>query len=158
MLARKDLNWSTPNARLYNEAFTGRAKAIPRCQHCLCEDHASAVCPQNPHLPYVGWIPAPYLANPVQPTPTTSLLATAPQPGPSLGASVRNEICRNFNENRCRFTRCRYLHICTDCHAPHPASMCPRRALPHMAGTPSKGRPPHKSRQALAAPYQAARQ
>ena len=26
MLARKDLNWSAPNARLYNEAFTGRAK------------------------------------------------------------------------------------------------------------------------------------
>ena len=34
-LARKDLNWSVPNLRLYNEAFTGRAKAIPRCSVCL---------------------------------------------------------------------------------------------------------------------------
>ncbi len=30
-LARKDLNWSVPYVKLYNEAFTGRAKAIPRC-------------------------------------------------------------------------------------------------------------------------------
>ena len=29
-LAKRDLNWSTCNAHLYNEAFTGRAKAIPR--------------------------------------------------------------------------------------------------------------------------------
>ena len=28
-LARKDLNWSATNSRLYNEAFTGHAKAIP---------------------------------------------------------------------------------------------------------------------------------
>ena len=29
-LARRDLNWSQPCTRLYNDAFTGRAKAIPR--------------------------------------------------------------------------------------------------------------------------------
>jgi len=29
-LALKDLNWSVPNVRLYNEAFTGRARAGPR--------------------------------------------------------------------------------------------------------------------------------
>ena len=28
-LARKDLNWSVPDSRLYNEAFTGRARVIP---------------------------------------------------------------------------------------------------------------------------------
>ena len=33
MLDRKDLNWSVPNSRLYNEAFTGRARIMPRCQH-----------------------------------------------------------------------------------------------------------------------------
>ena len=26
----KDLNWSMPNAHLYNEALSGRAKSIPR--------------------------------------------------------------------------------------------------------------------------------
>ena len=34
-LARKDLNWSVVNSRLYSEAFTGRAKVIPRCRYCL---------------------------------------------------------------------------------------------------------------------------
>ena len=38
-LARRDLNWSVPNSRLYSEAFTGRARVIPRCPHCLSEDH-----------------------------------------------------------------------------------------------------------------------
>ena len=45
MLARKDLNWSATNTRLYNEAFTGRARTIPRCPHCLSEDHSGASCP-----------------------------------------------------------------------------------------------------------------
>ena len=44
-LAQRDLNWSSCIAHLYNEAFTGRAKAIPRCQHCLSETHGSLACP-----------------------------------------------------------------------------------------------------------------
>ena len=59
MLARKDLNWSSTNARLYNEAFTGRAKVIPRCPHCLCEDHSGASCPHNPNPPVLGWFSDP---------------------------------------------------------------------------------------------------
>ena len=55
MLARKDLNWSTPNARLYNEAFTGRAKVIPCCLHCVSKYHTTAVCLHNPNPVYVGW-------------------------------------------------------------------------------------------------------
>ena len=51
MLARKDLNWSVPDSRLYNEAFTGRARAVPRCQHCISEEHDSSSCPQNPNPP-----------------------------------------------------------------------------------------------------------
>lgn len=45
MLAQKDLNWST---QLYNKAFTGRAKSILRCMHCLCEDHSDSHCLHNP--------------------------------------------------------------------------------------------------------------
>ena len=56
MLARKDLNWSFPNARLYNEAFTGRAKSIPRCPHCLGDNHTGATCPFNPSPIVVGWL------------------------------------------------------------------------------------------------------
>ena len=56
MLARKDLNWSMPKARLYNEAFIGRAKSAPCCPHCLCEDHSGSHCPHNPSPLVVGWI------------------------------------------------------------------------------------------------------
>ena len=48
MLAKGDLNWSNPNARLYNEAFTGRVRAIPRCSQCLSEDHATPYCQFTP--------------------------------------------------------------------------------------------------------------
>ena len=47
-LARKDLNWSALDPRLFSEAFTGRAKSIPRCSLCLPDDHLAQACPQNP--------------------------------------------------------------------------------------------------------------
>ena len=56
MLARMDLNWSMPNARLYNEAFTGRANSIPRCPHCLGDNHMGSNCPLNPRPLVVGWL------------------------------------------------------------------------------------------------------
>ena len=54
-LAAKNLDWSVPNARLYDEAFTGRARAIPRCSVCIQEDHSSQACPRNPNWPWFGW-------------------------------------------------------------------------------------------------------
>ena len=46
-LARKCLDWSVPNKRLYTEAFTGRGKPIPRCSVCLQDDHRAQRCPHN---------------------------------------------------------------------------------------------------------------
>ncbi len=46
-LARKDLNWSVTDPRLYNEAFTGRALCIARCQYWLQDDHTAAYCPRG---------------------------------------------------------------------------------------------------------------
>eukprot|EP00731_Ephydatia_muelleri_P032810 Em0024g354a len=43
-LARKYLNWSVVNSRLYSEAFTGRATVIPRCRYCLSETHDLRTC------------------------------------------------------------------------------------------------------------------
>jgi hypothetical protein len=40
-LERQDLNWSVIDSRLYNEAFTGRARPIARCTYCLQDDHAA---------------------------------------------------------------------------------------------------------------------
>ena len=57
LIARKDLNWSITDPRLYNEAFTGRACSIARCTFCLQDDHVAAYCPHNPNRPFFSWFP-----------------------------------------------------------------------------------------------------
>lgn len=138
-LSRQDLNWSACNARLYSEAFTGRAKLIPRCQHCLSEAHASDSCPMDPNPPIVYQTTAKLI-------PTTH--SNAPQqgqPGRSRAPDKVAEICRNYNWNRCRRPHCRYLHICSECYYPHPYALCPRnsgRATPKGQRSRSPARPP----------------
>lgn len=34
-LTKRDLNWSITDPRLYDDAFTGRARSIVRCSFCL---------------------------------------------------------------------------------------------------------------------------
>ena len=111
-LAQKNLDWSVPNARLYNEAFTGNARSLPRCSFFLQEDHQSQSCPRNPHRPWFGWFPEPSGAPPSA-------------PGPS---SKYQECCHRYNEGRCKQTTslCRYLHRCLECAGPHPRVHCPR--------------------------------
>ena len=125
-LARKDLNWSVSNARLYNEAFTGRARAIARCSYCLQDDHTATYCPKNPHRPPFGWFPDPSTWQP-QATP----LASQPPSQPARHTS--QEVCRRFNDGRCRQARCRYRHACSSCHAPTP-SQNSRRGRSAMQG------------------------
>ena len=115
-LARKDLNWSITDPRLYNEAFTGRAWSIARCSYCLQDDHSAAQCPRNPNRPIFGWFPDPSLwpAQPVHASP------------PTPSCSSTSEICRRYNEGRCRFARCRYHHQCSGCGGDHAWVSCPR--------------------------------
>ena len=105
-LARRDLNWSACNPRLYNEAFTGRAKTIPRCQHCLSNTHGSQAYPANPD-PAAPWQP--------------SL-----RPPTADSQDERQEICRNYNDGKCKYQRCKYAHICKECFYPHPWTACHR--------------------------------
>ena len=53
-LARRDLNWSVPGPRLYNEAFTGQARF---CSYCPQDDYGVAQCPCNLNRPIFGWFP-----------------------------------------------------------------------------------------------------
>ena len=112
-LTRKDLNWSITDPHLYNEAFTGRARSIARCSYCLQDDHSAAQCPRNPNRPIFGWFPDPSLW-PAQPM------------GAGPHTPTRSEICRRFNEGRCRFARCRYHHQCSGCGGDHAWVSCPR--------------------------------
>ncbi len=105
-LARRDLNWSVPNTRLYNEAFTGRARVIPRCSYCLGDDHLVGSCPVNP-----------------------ASVSVSKWDGtqPSAQRPYTSEPCRNFNEGKCRRSSCRHTHVCLSCHEAHPWVDCPRR-------------------------------
>ena len=113
-LARKDLDWSAPDSRLYNEAFTCRARAIPRCPFCLQDDHTGPYCPRNPNrsLFGYGWMPD------AVPWPMS--------PGPRAFDGPRPmEVCRRFNEGRCRQASCKYRHACLSCQGPHARVNCP---------------------------------
>ena len=138
MLAAKNLNWSIPNQRLYSEAFTGRAKKNPQCPHCLSEDHAAAGCPHNPYPPVVGWFQG---ATNLQFGPT-ALSNAGIQPSPKL----QREVCRNFNGGRCRFSRCRYLHVCSDCSGPHSALLCPYQQSTSRQAAMARSRSPARPR------------
>ena len=122
-LAHKDPNLSTPYAQLYNEAFTSCAKVIPRCPNCLCEDHAGATCPHNPNPVVFGWLHEAVSINSYQ----------------SAGRGYCQEICRNFNENWCRFICCRFAHSCLECFGPHPAIFCPHKTSPPTGGVLTRG-------------------
>lgn len=100
----KNLVWSTPDSALYNEAFTGRARAIPRCEYCLSENHTVADCPDCPR----------------------DLLGCGHSSHGSPGQPhVSHEICRLFNQVRCRSRRCKYQHLCSTCSLSHPAMVYP---------------------------------
>ena len=133
-LARRDLNWSVTDTRLYNEAFMGRARAIPRCSFCLQDDQLGQECPKNPDCPWFGWFPNPpaWVPNPpawVSPTATTSTGIVSHQVA---------EICRRFNEGRCRQQRCHYTHTCKECGAQHPWLACPLNQAHHRSMFPPR--------------------
>ena len=139
-LSQRNLDWSVPNARLYNEAFTGRARAIPRCSFCLQEDHVAQSCPRNPNRPWFGWFPDTpgYVVPPHRPS-----TSRPPQSA---------ECCRRYNDGKCRQTlaTCRYAHKCLECSGPHPRLHCPRGG---QKG-PARPRSPIQPRQAYQQPDQ----
>ena len=129
--AQKNLNWSVPNARLHNEAFTGHAHSLPRCSFCLQKDNQAQACPRNPHRPWFGWLQDPSGFTP------PSALATG-----KLGQV--QECCRRFNDRRCKQSAgsCRYLHRCLEWSSPHPRLHCPRINCPRSPLGQSQPRPP----------------
>jgi len=104
----KSLDWGLMDVQLWNEIFTGRAKAIAHCRICLSELNSQADCPQAPesHL--------------------TSVQPLVRQ-GRREHRQALGEICKLFNDsrgNRCTFQLCKYVHICSDCQGRHPFSVC----------------------------------
>ena len=108
--ASKSLDWGVIDFSLYNETFTGRARAIIRCRHCLSEHHDFKECvdaPVNENRPFLDR------------DRTITHSSTKSQ-----------EICRLFNDqlgNRCRFHPCKFVHQCGICSGAHPLSVCKKR-------------------------------
>ena len=125
-LARRDLDWSVTDSRLYNEAFTGRARAIARCAVCLQDDDAASQCPRNPNRLMVGWLPDPTLCWPNQFV-HPGVPVSRHTPTPLAGGQ---EVCRRFNHGHCTKQRCRYAHSCSGCGGPHAHIHCTQKGGP----------------------------
>ena len=115
-LARKDLNGSVTNSRLYNETFTGRARAIPRCSYCGQDDHGESSRQHNPSRPLFGLLTN-WAAFPGYPLP-------AQQQIPQRQQTPSMEICRKYNKGRCRKVACTFRHACLRCSGQHPQMEC----------------------------------
>ena len=109
-LAQRSLDWAKEDSSLYNEAFVGQAKAISRCRHCLSDFHPTEACPELTQFlpPWFG--------------PYPQALAPPTYMGHAIGNG--SEICRKFNQGRCFMQRCKYMHTCSNCGHPHPATLC----------------------------------
>ena len=132
---RKSLDWGMIDPTIYNEAFTGRAKLMPRCRYCLADTHEARECQFAP-----GDDPPP---------PKQSRSAPwggPPRARPDRGGGGRSiEICDLYNRpegNRCTFKWCRYAHVCAKCRrGPHPGSECGRGEFARgNGGAPSSSR------------------
>lgn len=113
----KSLDWGMVDFTLYNETFTGRAKSIPRCRHCLSEHHQSADCSYAPDLSEV------------------------PQSG-HRPVHQPSQICQLYNGkhgDRCHFSPCKFRHVCMDCKGSHPVANCRRLGYPPAKR--ARGRP-----------------
>lgn len=105
----KSLDWGVVDFTLYNETFTGRAKSITRCSHCMSEHHSSINCVYAPDVN------------------SDTDRSTTKNPRPA------SRICQLFNSrmgNRCRYNPCKYAHSCSECKGAHPRSSCHRPGPP----------------------------
>ena len=108
----KSLEWGVIDFTLYNETFTGRAKAMARCRYCSSDMHTSQDCVYAP---------------------TTAQSSGSSWSHPSAQRPEKDKpLCQLFNArtNRCPFNPCRFRHNCAECDGRHPRSLCRRNAPP----------------------------
>ena len=112
--------WSEVNTTLYAICFTGKPREHKRCELCLASTHKTGDC-----LVQGGEIEA----NPVMNRQDQYKLP------PARGAPVwrqlppSGEICKLWNENKCRYSRCRHTHRCMRCGGDHPMVSCYARGM-----------------------------
>ena len=110
--ATRSLEWGQVDFNLYNETFTGRAKSISRCKYCASEHHPSTECVFAPELPHQS---------------ASSKVAQSRYDSSRLASNI----CHLYNHkygDRCRFSPCKFTHLCSECRGTHPASQCRSRS------------------------------
>lgn len=131
-------SWSKINPSLYSICFSGAARVSKRCELCLSTTHETRDCTLAGGGDHdVGSRLAAIEAAVLTFASTGSGAGQSP-----VGRPLKREICRNFNENRCTFSKCRYRHACRVCFGPRPAVECCERVLGVTAGRLPAGRPP----------------
>ena len=129
--------WSRINPSLYSICFAGAARTSTRCDLCLSLTHETRDCA----LSGGGEREVGARISAIE-SAVLSLSASRPATIPSYSGPVqRREICRNWNQNRCSYVRCRFRHVCRVCQGPRPAIDCCERALGPTAGRGLGSRP-----------------
>ncbi len=126
--------WHVINNRLYQDAFTGRARDIPRCSLCFEDPNPMAGF-------YMQWPGAPSqlqeALSPYRPPPP-------PQPQPRGNRGPSQELCKKFNKGLCRQTTCKYYtHACMPGLPGKPSGhlLLPTRHGPQQISSPTRPTP-----------------
>ena len=96
--------WSLVNPSIYAMCFTGRASVRARCDLCLRPGHLSKHCTleENVDTDLPGRMKA-----------VESVVLSLAK-GNEIPKDAQ-EICRLYNNNSCRYRRCKYRHVCVVC-------------------------------------------
>ena len=95
--------WSEVNGTLHASCYSGEAPSGLGCEICLAGSHTTRECSLRG----------------IEAGSTSQMPPPLTLQGPPSG-----EVCRLWNENKCRFRMCRHTHVCRLCGGNHPATMC----------------------------------
>ena len=114
------VDWAVRDNGLYCTVFAGMRANV--CSLCSSVNHTSEFCSLvvNPY-----WKRATQQMNggiPRFPSPNANMPQQSKRYNQTFFQGI--PLCINYNERSCVRSACRYLHLCSDCYAPHPKSKC----------------------------------
>ena len=116
----KNRKWSQINTTLYSMCFTTSFRGgVSRCELCLGSMHSTADCALQGD-------PDPDMRDRVKAVEVALVSRQRRQAG-DQPTQRENQVCRLFNQGRCNFAKCKYIHECLQCRGLHPVSRCQRR-------------------------------
>ena len=128
------VDWAIRDNNLFCTIFAGMKANI--CGLCSSITHSTEFCPMlvNPNLKKgQGQYNTGYNQNNLQNNGNE-------KPGRNNATFQGIQLCYNYNERTCyRKQNCKFLHLCYDCHSPHPKSQCRNKPKEKSETTDKKG-------------------